>query len=92
MAAQIALGDVPYRLSEEFVSAWLDVDRGLVGPFADVTDDHAWIHVDVPRATELRGTIAHGLLVLALLPGMATGTRIWVKMRFIELTPRGAVR
>ena len=40
-----------------------------INTFADVTNDHQWVHVNVDRATEeLGGTLAHGYLVLALIP------------------------
>lgn len=51
------------------VSRWLTVDQELVDRFADLTGDKNWIHVDRERATrELGGPIAHGLLVLSLVP------------------------
>ncbi|MCA3364413.1 MAG: MaoC family dehydratase [Roseomonas sp.] len=53
------------------VSDWLEVTQDLIDRFADVTGDHQWIHVDVERAKrEMPGgkTIAHGYLLLSLLP------------------------
>ncbi|MUM19191.1 MaoC family dehydratase [Mycobacterium sp. CBMA271] len=49
---------------------WLLVDQERVNTFADATGDHQWIHVDPERAADgpFGGTIAHGLLTLALLP------------------------
>ncbi|BBY66118.1 MaoC family dehydratase [Mycolicibacterium helvum] len=49
---------------------WLPIDQQRVDGFADATDDHQWIHVDPERAASgpFGGTIAHGLLTLALLP------------------------
>ncbi|MBF8192149.1 MaoC family dehydratase [Nonomuraea sp. K274] len=49
---------------------WRTVTQEQVNLFADATDDHQWIHVDVERAKEgpFGGTIAHGYLSLALLP------------------------
>ena len=42
--------------------------------FADATDDHQWIHVDVERATrEIGGPIAHGYLTLSLIPFLSAG-------------------
>jgi acyl dehydratase len=54
-------------------SSWVLVDQGLIDRFADVTNDHQFIHVDpvAARATPFGGTIAHGLLTLSLLPAMA---------------------
>ncbi|MCL2543816.1 MAG: MaoC family dehydratase [Microbacteriaceae bacterium] len=51
-------------------SEWLTVDQDRVDRFADATDDHQWIHVDVERAEEgpFGGTIAHGYLTLSLVP------------------------
>jgi acyl dehydratase len=51
------------------VSRWLEIDQELVDRFADLTGDRNWIHIDRERAgREMGGTIAHGLLVLALVP------------------------
>lgn len=53
------------------VSDWVTIDQALIDRFADVTDDHQWIHVDVPRASdEIGGTIAHGFLTLSLMSAM----------------------
>ena len=50
-------------------SAWCDVSQERINLFADATDDHQWIHVDVDRAKEgpFGGPIAHGYLTLSLL-------------------------
>ena len=51
------------------VSDWLSLDQPRINRFADATDDHQWIHVDVERATRAQGgPIAHGFLTLSLLP------------------------
>ncbi|SDM08417.1 Acyl dehydratase [Nonomuraea maritima] len=49
---------------------WRTVTQEQVNLFADATDDHQWIHVEVDRAKEgpFGGTIAHGYLTLSLLP------------------------
>lgn len=55
------------------VSDWVLVDQQRIARFAEATDDHQWIHVDTARArTEMPGgqTIAHGYLVLSLLPAL----------------------
>jgi acyl dehydratase len=50
-------------------SDWFAIDQARVNGFADATNDHQWIHVDVDRAArERNGTIAHGYLVLSLIP------------------------
>ena len=50
-------------------SSWLEVSQDRIGTFADATDDHQWIHVDVERAKTgpFGGPIAHGYLTLSLL-------------------------
>ena len=47
---------------------WQVMEQDRVNAFADATDDHQWIHVDVDRAKEspFGGTIAHGYLTLSL--------------------------
>src|SRR5262245_1939101 len=52
------------------VTDWVVIDQKRIDRFADCTDDHQWIHVDVERATResmFRSTVAHGYLTLALL-------------------------
>jgi len=53
-------------------SPWMTVTQDLIDRFADVTDDHQWIHVDPVRAARspLGTTIAHGYLTLSLIPAM----------------------
>jgi acyl dehydratase len=48
---------------------WAEMTQAQVDAFADVTDDHNFIHVDPRRAaaTPFGGTIAHGFLTLSLL-------------------------
>ena len=47
---------------------WEEMTQERVNQFADVTDDHNFIHVDPERArqTPFGGTIAHGYLTLSL--------------------------
>lgn len=51
------------------LSDWTEVTQEMVNRFADLTDDHQFIHVDPRRAAQagLASTIAHGFLVLSLL-------------------------
>jgi len=59
-------------------SEWLTVDQFTIDAFAAATGDRQWIHVDVERARkEMPGgrTIAHGYLLLSLLPRLAS--QIW---------------
>jgi acyl dehydratase len=53
-------------------SAWRTVDQAQVTGFAEVTDDRQWIHVDEQRAAAgpFGGTIAHGYLMLSLIPSL----------------------
>jgi acyl dehydratase len=47
---------------------WLEITQQRINTFADATDDHQWIHVDVERARTgpFRAPIAHGYLTLSL--------------------------
>ena len=51
-------------------SDWLAIGQERVDAFADATEDHQWIHVDPEKAKKgpFGTTIAHGYLVLSLLP------------------------
>ncbi|MDO4956255.1 MAG: MaoC family dehydratase [Bacteroidales bacterium] len=52
-------------------SEYMLIDQERVNMFADATNDHQWIHVDVERAkveSPYQGTIVHGYLTLSLLP------------------------
>ena len=48
---------------------WLEVTQERIQQFADATDDHQWIHVDVERARQgpFGAPVAHGYLTLSLL-------------------------
>ena len=61
-------------------SPWLDVSQDRINLFADATDDHQWIHVDVERAKDgpFGGPIAHGYLTLSLL------IPLWTQILVIE--------
>lgn len=55
------------------VTPWSTITQTTIGAFADATGDDHWIHVDSARAArELPGgrTIAHGLLLLSLIPAL----------------------
>jgi len=59
-------------------SEWLVVDQAMINAFAEATGDHQWIHVDTERAAREMPdgkTIAHGYLLLSLLPRLAP--QIW---------------
>jgi acyl dehydratase len=56
------------------VSPWHAVTQDMIDRFAEVTDDHQFIHTDPVRAkaeTPFGGTIAHGFLTLSLLSLLA---------------------
>ena len=85
-------------------SDWILIDQKRVNLFADATDDHQWIHVDVEQAKKgpFGGTIAHGFLVLSLTPLFSSsgkylpeGMKIVLnyglnKVRFINPVPVGS--
>ena len=51
-------------------SQWFEVTQERVNTFADATDDHQWIHLDVERAKKegpFGEPVAHGYLTLSLL-------------------------
>ncbi len=86
------------------VSDWLEVTQARISAFADVTDDHQWIHEDAERAARespFGGTIAHGFLTLSLLSALAAqaveveGARMVVnygfdRVRFVSPVPAGS--
>jgi acyl dehydratase len=58
---------------EVALSDWVEISQQRVEQFADATDDHQWIHVDVERSereSPFGGTIAHGYLTLSILPAL----------------------
>jgi len=59
--------------SEVGVSDWILIDQRRIDAFAEVTEDHQFIHIDpqAAAATPFGGTIAHGFLTLSLLSRMA---------------------
>ena len=59
------------------ISPWIQLSQSMVNQFADVTNDHQFIHIDPERAdteTPFGGTIAHGFLTLSHLTQMAEST------------------
>jgi acyl dehydratase len=56
------------------VSSWRLIDQKRIDAYADVVDDHQFIHVDPERAkreTAFATTVAHGFLTLSLLSVMS---------------------
>ena len=86
------------------VSRWFEIDQARIDAFADVTEDHQFIHVDpeAARQTPFGGTIAHGFLTLSLasamsydavrpLDGVAMGVNYgFDKLRFLAPVPAGS--
>ena len=81
------------------VSSWHSLDQSRIDSFADVIEDHQFIHVDPERAkkeTAFGGTVAHGFLTMSLMSIMSyevmpviEGTTMGVnygfdKLRFIS--------
>ncbi|HEY4267104.1 MAG TPA: MaoC family dehydratase [Galbitalea sp.] len=62
------------------VSSWHVIDQDRIDKFADATDDHQWIHVDIERAAAgpFHGTIAHGYLSLSLISSLLFETATFV--------------
>ena len=61
------------------VSDWIEIDQSRIDVFADVTEDHQFIHIDPERAakeTPFGGTIAHGFLSLSMLSALAGNTTL----------------
>ena len=93
------------RIGQEIaVSDWMDVTQARISQFAEVTDDHQWIHVDAARAaaeSPVKTTFAHGFLVLSLVSPLARGAmavggvRMTInygdnRVRFVSPLPSGA--
>jgi acyl dehydratase len=67
------IDDLRTKVGQELgVSDWIEITQERIDAFADVTDDHQWIHVDPERAKEtpFGGTIAHGLFTLSIGPAL----------------------
>jgi acyl dehydratase len=66
-----SLRDLRDRIGQEVVvSDWMEITQERINRFADATDDHQWIHVDVERARReapFAATIAHGFLTVSML-------------------------
>jgi acyl dehydratase len=85
-------------------SDWREVTQADIDRFAEVSDDHQWIHVDVERAkteSPFGTTVAHGNLTLSMIDGFrpqlleSTGFKLgvnygWNKVRFPAPVPAGS--
>jgi acyl dehydratase len=71
--SSIALDDFLKLEGQKFgTSRWFEIDQSRIDNFADVTEDHQFIHVDEKAAekTPFGTTIAHGFLTLSMLSAM----------------------
>jgi acyl dehydratase len=99
------IDDLKGAVGEELgVSDWFTIDQDRINQFADATEDHQWIHVDVERAKRelpTKNTIAHGFLTLSLIAGLreqvydvkhkSRGINYGLnKVRFTNMVPAGA--
>lgn len=60
-----------YVGQEVGITNWFPITQDQVNRFADATGDYQFLHIDQDRAIQescYGGTIAHGLLILSLLP------------------------
>ncbi|MFK7934832.1 MAG: enoyl-CoA hydratase-related protein [Saprospiraceae bacterium] len=99
------LAEVQANVGKEVgVSPWYMISQEQINTFAEVTNDHQWIHVDVERSQKespFKTTIAHGFLVLSFASSMSyecmsvesvtMGVNYgFDKIRFIHPVPAGA--
>lgn len=85
-------------------SEWITVAQDRINQFADVTEDHQFIHIneDMAKKTPFGGTIAHGFLTLSLLSKFSEGAGLVIegvqmgvnygfeKVRFLAPVPSGS--
>ena len=59
-----------YKGREICLSDWMEITQDRIHAFAECTEDRQWIHLDEKRAKKspLGSTVAHGFLLLSLLP------------------------
>lgn len=70
MSKTISIDQIEDYLGKEVgVTDWFEIDQDRVNKFADVTEDHQYIHIDEERAaqTPFGTTIVHGFLTLSLI-------------------------
>ena len=94
------------RVGEDLgVGEWMEITQDRVDRFADLTEDHQWIHQAGERATAgpFGGPIAHGFLTLSLLTplsgkvtrSLTEGSRMVInygfdRVRFVSPVPVGS--
>jgi acyl dehydratase len=85
MSTTIPFSRILARVGQEIGrSGWLKIDQARIDAFAECTDDRQWIHIDPGRAAggPYGATVAHGLLIVALIPHLSEN---------LSLVPEGAV-
>lgn len=73
----VKVADLPSYIGKETgVSDWIEISQERINKFADVTEDHQFIHVDpeAAKATPFGTTVAHGFLTLSMLSRLASGS------------------
>jgi acyl dehydratase len=106
MATNKSLADLlKENIGEEKTTDWIEVTQDRINKFADCTEDHQYIHVDIEKAKKgpFGQTIAHGFLTLSLIPAFSytcswlpAGTNATAvnyglnKVRFINPVPAGS--
>ena len=78
MTTTTTMAELPGLVGTELgTSEWYEITQDHVNKFADATNDHQWIHIDVERAKKespFGGPIAHGYLTLSLLVPLVAQT------------------
>ncbi|NNC36199.1 MAG: MaoC family dehydratase [Acidimicrobiales bacterium] len=97
--------DLPNMVGTEVgLSDWVALEQERINTFADVTEDHQFIHIneEAAKMTPFGGTIAHGFLTLSMLSKFSEqagivleGVKMGVnygfdKVRFINPVPSGS--
>ncbi len=106
MTNEITIKELKAQIGgEPITSSWMMIDQSRIDQFADVTEDHQFIHIDEKRAKEetpFGGTIAHGFLTLSVLSAFTmevspnlVGTRMGInygfdKIRFLSPVKSGS--
>ena len=99
----VSLGAYQAMVGKEIgVSSWHLLDQARIDVYADVIEDHQFIHVDPERAKKesgFGGTIAHGFLTMSLMSIMSyevmpviEGTAMGVNYGFDKLRFLSPVR
>jgi len=63
---------------EVCLSGWFEITQDRINDFAKGTEDKQWIHINIKKAkaSPLGGTVAHGFLVLSLIPYLSQKSKI----------------